>query len=108
MTETALLSPNGQQTTIGQGPATRLFVATIKGVVRLERRGPDAPWGVTKEALVEKHVSSLLLEPVSGKLFAGAHGEEGVWVSDDGAGAAWRRVSNGLGRLNVYSLAGRR
>jgi photosystem II stability/assembly factor-like uncharacterized protein len=105
MTETALLSPNGQQNTIGEGPVTRLFVATIKGIVRLDRLTPEAPWAVTHEALTGKHVSSLLLERGSGKLFAGAHGEEGVWVSDDGAGTAWRRVSNGIDHRNIYSLA---
>ncbi|MGH7089804.1 MAG: WD40/YVTN/BNR-like repeat-containing protein, partial [Stellaceae bacterium] len=31
----------------------------------------------------------------------------GVWVSDDGEGVAWRPVSNGLTRRNVYSLAAR-
>ncbi len=33
MTETALLSPNGQQETQGKGPATRLFLATVNGVL---------------------------------------------------------------------------
>jgi photosystem II stability/assembly factor-like uncharacterized protein len=108
MTEIALLSPNGQQNTVGQGPATRLFVATIKGIVQLDRRTPGDLWSVTNEALSGKHVSSLLLEPNSGKLFAGAHGEEGVSVSDGGAGTTWRCVSNGIEHLNVYSLACRR
>jgi len=108
MTETALLSPNGQQETAGQGPASRIFVATIDGVVRLERRAFDAPWAVTGEALRGKHVSALLIEAASGKLFAGAHGEEGVWVSDDGAGADWRQISKGIGHRNIYSLAARR
>lgn len=108
MTDTALLSPNGQQNTFGEGPATRLFVATIKGVVRLDRRTPNAPWTVTTDALSGMHVSSLLLESGSGKLFAGAHGAEGVWVSDDAADTAWRHVSNGIGHLNIYSLASRR
>src|SRR5579862_5958035 len=105
MTDIALLSPNGQQNTAGTGPAHRLFVATIKGVVRLDRPAPDAPWSVAGEALVGKHVSSFLLEPSSGKLFAGAHGDEGVWVSDDATGAAWRAVSTGIGHRNIYSLA---
>jgi photosystem II stability/assembly factor-like uncharacterized protein len=108
MTETALLSPNGQQETQGGGPATRLFIATIDGVIRLDRSAPDAPWAVANKSLGGKHVSSLLLEPASGKLFAGAHGEEGVWVSDDGAGASWRHASNGISHLNIYSLASRR
>jgi photosystem II stability/assembly factor-like uncharacterized protein len=108
MTETALLSPNGQQETVGHGPATRLFVATINGVTRLDRPAPAMPWTVANAALSGKHASALLVESGSGKLFAGAHGEEGVWVSDDGAGTAWRRVATGIDHLNVYSLAARR
>lgn len=108
MTDIALLSPNGQQETTGEGPATRLFVATIDGVVRLDRRAPDAPWTVTTAVLGGKHVSSLVFEPGSGKLFAGAHGEEGVWVSDDGTGISWRRASTGIEHRNIYSLACRR
>jgi photosystem II stability/assembly factor-like uncharacterized protein len=108
MTETMMLSPNGQQATDGAGPATRLLVATINGVARVERRVADAPWAVTGKALEGKHVSALLLEAGSGKIFAGAHGAEGVWVSDDGTGTTWRRASNGIEQLNIYSLAGRR
>ena len=108
MTEIALLSPNGQQSTSGAGQANRLFVATIRGVVQLDRPAPGAPWSTTTEALAGKHVSALLFEPQSGKLFAAAHGEEGVWVSDDATGAAWRAASNGIGHRNIYSLACRR
>ncbi|HLI19926.1 MAG TPA: hypothetical protein VKV32_02340 [Stellaceae bacterium] len=105
MTEATLLSPNGQQETRNDSPARRIFVATIDGVARLDRPIAGAPWSVTSKALAGKHVSSLLLE--SGRLFAGTH-NDGVWVSDDGAGASWRPASNGLGNLNIYSLAARR
>lgn len=47
MQATAMLSPNGQQDTEGDGPATRMFVATLKGVVTLERPAPGAPWART-------------------------------------------------------------
>jgi photosystem II stability/assembly factor-like uncharacterized protein len=106
MTETALLSPNGQQETTGQGPATRLFVATVNGVTRLERATASTPWSVTGQALEGKHISALLIEPHSGKLFAANHGD-GVWISDDGTGATWRQVSKGIANLNIYSLASR-
>lgn len=104
MTEIALLSPNGQQETQGNGPALRLFVATIEGVARLDRASANAPWAVTEKSLAGKHVSSLLLE--AGKLFAGTH-EDGVWVSGDASGASWRQVAKGIANLNVYSLAAR-
>jgi photosystem II stability/assembly factor-like uncharacterized protein len=108
MDATAILSPNGQQTTSGAGPALRLLVGTLRGVVGLERQAPDAPWAQRSQALPDRHVSALVLEPGSGKLFAGAHRDGGVWVSDDGAGTSWRRASNGLERSDVYSLACRR
>ncbi len=59
-------------------------------------------------ALAGKHASALLIEEGSGKLFAGAHGEEGVWVSDDGTGASWRAAAKNIGNRNIYSLASRR
>jgi photosystem II stability/assembly factor-like uncharacterized protein len=106
MTETALLSPNGQQETQGKARPTRLFLATVNGVLRLERG--DAAWAVTGEGLAGKHASALLIEEGAGKLFAGAHGEEGVWVSDDGTGASWRSAAKNIENRNIYSLASRR
>lgn len=109
MTEiTTYLSPNGQQITRGEGPATRMFVATLNGVARLERPAPGAPWALSGRSLEDRHVGSLLYEADSGKLFAGAHDDGGMWVSDDGAGASWRPLSNGLDRPHIYSLAARR
>ena len=106
MTGTALLSPNGQRETQGKGPATRLFLATINGVLRLEHR--DGAWTATGEGLAGKHASALLIDEGSGKLFAGAHGEEGVWVSDDGTGVSWRSAAKNIENRNIYSLASRR
>ena len=103
MNEAALLSPNGQQETTGEGSATRLFVATVKGIVRLARPPGDRLWDIAGEALCEHHASSLLLAPGIGRLFAGTH-SGGVWVSDDG-GVNWRQVSRGISETNIYSLA---
>ncbi|MGH7032207.1 MAG: WD40/YVTN/BNR-like repeat-containing protein [Stellaceae bacterium] len=104
MTEIALLSPNGQQETAGAGPATRLIVATVKGLVRIERRAGSQLWDIAGEALREQHASSLLLAREAGALFAGTHCG-GVWCSDDGSGATWRQVSHGIAQTNIYSLA---
>jgi photosystem II stability/assembly factor-like uncharacterized protein len=106
MTEiTAYLSPNGQNSSEGAGPATRIQVATIAGMATLSRKGPGAPWTHAGSSLTERHLGSLLFEPVSGKLFAGAHEDGGLWVSDDGEGKSWREVKRGLDRPHVYSLA---
>ena len=105
---TTYLSPNGQNTSRGAGPATRLMVATVEGVATLRREGADAPWRLADRSLADRHVGSLMFEPVSGKLFAGAHADGGLWVSDDGEGADWRPLTNGIDRPHVYTVEARR
>lgn len=108
MTEiTTYLSPSGQQITRANGPATRILVGTLNGVATVRRSTPDAPWALVGRSLDHCHVGSLVYEPGSGKLFAGAHDDGGLWVSDDGEGASWRRLGNGLDRPHIYSLAAR-
>ena len=104
---TAYLSPNGDNLSRGDGPATRLVVATVEGVATFRRGGRGAPWHLTDRSLSGCHVGSLLFEPVSGKLFAGAHADGGLWVNDDEVGS-WRRLTDGLDRPHIYSLAARR
>ena len=109
MTEiTTYLSPNGEQITRGSGPATRILVATLNGVATLRRETPKGPWKLTGRSLEDRHVGSLLYEGGSGKLFAGAHDDGGLWVSDDGEGKSWRQLTKGLDRPHIYSLAARR
>lgn len=106
MTESTIyLSPNGQNTTTGDGPATRMRIATLDGVCTLERDG--ATWRVAGRTLAGRHVGSLIVEPRSGKLYAGCHKDGGLWVSDDGAGAEWRELTAGLNHRHIYSLARR-
>ncbi|NQU71634.1 MAG: glycosyl hydrolase [Rhodospirillales bacterium] len=105
---TTYLSPGGEVKTSGDGPATRIVVATLNGVATLRRQAPGAPWALTGRSLEDLHVGSLVYEDSSGKLFAGAHDDGGLWVSDDGQGASWRPLTNGLDRPHVYSLAARR
>ena len=99
------LSPNGQNVSFGTGTVTRMLIGTIEGVVTLDRKLRGKPWVETARGLDGLHVSSLLFERVSGKLFAGCHGDGGLWVSEDGGGSDWRRLENGLGHAHVYSLA---
>lgn len=104
---TAYLSPNGDSLTHGEGPATSLKVATIEGVMTLRRDSAGAPWRLAERALEDLHIGSLLYEPTSGKLFAGAHENKGLWVSDDGQGAAWRQIEGTISGKHVYALARR-
>jgi photosystem II stability/assembly factor-like uncharacterized protein len=105
---TSYLSPNGANLIKGDGPPTRLVAATLEGVVTLERDGAGGAWASTQRSLNDRHVGALVYEPLSGKLFAGAHHDGGIWVSDDGAGANWRPLTNGLDRPHIYSLTQRR
>jgi photosystem II stability/assembly factor-like uncharacterized protein len=104
---TAYLSPNGDSLTRASGPATCLKVATIRGIATLTRSSHNAPWQHESSALEELHVGSLLFEPNSGRLFAGAHENQGLWVSDDGDGKSWRQIKAGLTQPHVYALAQR-
>lgn len=104
----AYLSPNGDSLTRGNGPATRLLVATLEGVAELGRDTPQAPWHLAGRSLAHRHIGSLVYEAGSGKLFAGAHADGGLWVSDDGQGQAWRQLTDGLDRPHIYCVAARR
>lgn len=105
---TTYLSPNGQNVTHGDGPATRILVATLEGVAVLRRAEAGAPWRLDGRTLADRHIGQLVFEPGSGRLFAGAHADGGLWVSDDGTGDEWRPLTRGLDRPHIYALAARR
>jgi photosystem II stability/assembly factor-like uncharacterized protein len=98
------LSPNGGIETRAHHPMNRLMVGTLRGIHLLERSGPGAPWQVNGVFLPDFHISSLLYEPRSGRLFAGTHGGKGLWMSDD-EGASWTQSVQGLDRPHVYTIA---
>jgi photosystem II stability/assembly factor-like uncharacterized protein len=104
---TAYLSPNGQNTTTGPAPATRLQVATIEGMATLTREAPGAPWRHTTSSLTDFHIGSLVFEPLSNRLIAGTHENGGIWICDDGEGKAWRKATSGPDRPHIYALAQR-
>jgi photosystem II stability/assembly factor-like uncharacterized protein len=80
-----------------------VLVGTIRGVVRMERDAGAPGWHVAYQALTDKHIHALLIEPESGTIFAGVnHGS--VYASVD-AGRTWERRDEGLTEPDVYSLA---
>ncbi len=105
---TVFLSPSGQQTTSGDGPATRIQVGTLEGVATLERAEPGAPWALTRRSLDDRHIAALVYEEGSNRLFAAAHTDGGLWVSEDGEGNSWRQLTDGLDRPHMYTMAARR
>lgn len=103
----ACLSPNGRVVSKGAGPVRTLLVGTLRGVHALTRSHVSAAWKSQLRGLESRHISSLLLEPVSGLLFAGVHGhgaEGGLFASAD-EGRTWEPRMTGLDRTHVYTIA---
>lgn len=102
---TTCLSPNGPMVH-KDGDPNRLFVATIDGVVLLERPAAGSTWRKAGRWLEGLHISALLHEPESGDLYASTHGD-GIRRSQDG-GRTWTDISAGLTKPNIFSLAATR
>ncbi len=97
------LSHGGANIYTGSAPSNEVLVGTRDGVVRLER---DGEWQVTHRSLPDRFISSIVVEPESGLVFAGAwHGS--VHRSGDG-GRTWEQCDNGLPLDDVWSLAATR
>src|SRR5436189_1263354 len=96
------LSHGGSNVYSSSEQSRQLWVATKDGLVLLERLG-DRAWRVSHRALRGLHISSIIFEPTSGLIFAGAFFGS-VHASTDG-GKTWERRDNGLTIHDVYSLA---
>jgi photosystem II stability/assembly factor-like uncharacterized protein len=79
----------------------QVLVGTARGVTTIERDG--AGWRIADEALTDKHIGAILLEPASGAVFAGAYRGGSLSVSFDG-GATWHERDTGLTEHDIYSL----
>ncbi len=87
------LSPNGRNSYTGEERVTRMLVGTANGVSIVERVAGG--WRGADLKLPGLHVSSLLVEPVRGGIFAGMHFGKGLYFSPDG-GATWEKRTQGL------------
>ena len=96
------LSHGGATIYRSNSPSHELLVGTMEGVVSLERDGAKS-WRVARRSLEGCAVCSLLIEPTSGLIFAGAR-KGSVYASCDG-GTTWEPRSRGLTQKNVWSLA---
>src|SRR5262249_51341399 len=97
------VSPNGRSTYVGEDPPSRLLVATIEGIAVLERTGTDGDWRHDTTVLDGLHISSILVEPTRGGIFAGVHGS-GLYRSLDG-GQTWELKTRGLTADHVFTVA---
>ena len=100
----ACLSPNGGTRAQGDAPLMSFMIATLAGIYTLRRESLAGDWKIAATAMDGKHISCILHEPRSGKLFAGVHGGGGLWVSDD-EGSNWRQLTEGLVHPHVYTVA---
>jgi photosystem II stability/assembly factor-like uncharacterized protein len=98
---TIALSHGGPTIYDSQSRSEDVLVGTANGVVRLARRSDG--WEATETTLEGKHIGALLIEPTTGKIFAGSYIDGGVDVSDDG-GHTWSPSGSGMTETNVYSL----
>ena len=98
----ACLAPNGMNVYRGNQPATRLLVGTCKGIAIFER-APGQDWRRAATLLEGQHISSMVLEPVKGGLYAGVH-RGAVFFSGD-RGDTWEARGGGITIEHVYSLA---
>lgn len=98
---TLILSPGGATIFSSAAPSDEILVGTKEGVVFIQREASQ--WQVVHQALTDKHIHAIMVERVSGTIFAGAT-EDGVHASEDG-GRTWKRRDSGLSQPDVYSLA---
>jgi len=96
------VSPNGKNSYESPSPSDEILVGTASGVFSFTRSGPGKAWRETGRALEGDHISSILVEPTKGVIFAGTH-ESGLWASEDD-GKTWERRDAGIPYENFYGL----
>jgi photosystem II stability/assembly factor-like uncharacterized protein len=97
------LTPNGGAISRSDTPAAELLVGTTQGAVHFERT-PAGGYAERRRSLLGHHLSSAVWDPVSGLLFAGAHGRGGLFRSDDG-GHTWVERMHGMRHHHVFTIA---
>ncbi|MEX0802108.1 MAG: hypothetical protein WD688_02130 [Candidatus Binatia bacterium] len=80
----------------------QVLVGTSEGLFLLENRGERTDWGISSRWLSGCHVHAILIEPLSGMLFAGIQ-KGGILASND-FGETWERKEHGLTHADVYTL----
>jgi photosystem II stability/assembly factor-like uncharacterized protein len=94
------VSPNGKNYYETPARDDEVLVATTDGMVALNRSGGE--WRESRRMLDGKHIGSIVVEPRSGLIFAGAH-KGGLWASEDG-GQSWDRTDSGIESDDIYAM----
>lgn len=95
------LSHGGDTIFSSSSPSDEILVGTKEGVVFMERNGSG--WQVSHRGLTDKHIHAVIIEPVSGTIFAGAN-RDSIYASEDN-GYTWERRDQGLAEHDIYCLA---
>ena len=98
-----VLSHGGGTIFSSPSPSNEIMVGTKEGIVFIQREAEDSAWKVVHRALTEKHLHAIIVEPVSGTIFAGAT-HDGIYASED-HGQTWERRDSGITQNDIYSLA---
>jgi photosystem II stability/assembly factor-like uncharacterized protein len=96
------LSHGGTNVYSSSRRSRQVWVGTQDGLVLFER-ADNGEWREAARALRGQHISSIIFEPTTGTMFAGAFFGS-VHASADG-GKSWQRRDNGIPYQDVYSLA---
>jgi len=99
------LSHSGPNVYTSPEPSREVLVGTRDGVTIVERAGDG--WRVAHRALIDRHISAIVVEPESGTIFAGAFFDGGIHASTDG-GRTWEARETGLSIKHVFSMAAAR
>lgn len=95
------LSFGGVENYASSSPSDEVLAGTADGVLSL-RRGDTREWYVARKSLEGCYISSLMIEPSSGFIFAGVD-KGSLYVSGD-SGLTWEPRDKGLTQKDVYSL----
>src|SRR5580698_5024803 len=90
------LSPNGEAGSSSAEVVDSVLVATLRGVVRLDRDGDQ--WHVGETTLEQHQIAAILCDVASGTVVAAAYRPGGIFVSRD-RGHTWSED-----RLRVENL----
>ena len=97
------LSHGGTSIYSSPSASNQVLVGTIEGVIFLERSNDRNGWSFARQALADKHIHALMIEPDSGTIFAGvARGS--IYASTDD-GHTWDLRNQGLTQDDIYSLS---
>jgi photosystem II stability/assembly factor-like uncharacterized protein len=96
------LSHGGTSVYDSKSLSDEVLVGTVAGIFSIRREQTNR-WSVSERYLEGLHIHTLVMEPSSGLLFAGAH-KGSLHVSSDN-GKTWQHRDNGLTKKDIYCLS---